>query len=145
MDNNNLFLKKSIYASIITFSICIIAMLAFIPGLTFEEINPTYAGIFTISMILLSISSIAIFVLMIIMIVKICTMQDVPSTDKIIWSILIYFFNTFVLAFAYEKFISRTNNYKDATKLVIFHGISIVLAIVAFFIAFINTMNGFNF
>ena len=143
--NNSLLLKKSIYASIIVFSISFLVMFAFLPSLMFDGFNEKYAIIFGSCCVLLTLSSIAVFTLAIIMIVKIVSDPTASTNDKIVWSILTYAFSTFVLAFAYEKIIVKSNNYKDATKLVIFHGISIGLSMVLYIVFFIQMMNNMNF
>lgn len=133
MTKNDLLLKKAIYMSIIILSISYILFGIGIIFVTFSQLAviPILA-----SLILVVLSTISIFICTIIMLVKICTMENIETGDKVLWAALTYLFNSFVLPFSFNKMIAKTNDNKAAIKLVIFEGISIVTMMILYLIFF---------
>ena len=139
-------LKNLIEISIIIFSISIILFgICFSAFMTGIDNLLILAGIFISSEILMCLSGIAIFVATIIMIVKICTDNTVQTGEKVLWAILVYLVNAFVLPFAFNKFVLKTADNKGAIKLVIFEGISFGVMLIGFIVFFVQMISLINF
>ena len=137
MSKKEFLLKKIIYISIVVLSISLIIFGGSMLLSVFNSFKYNYPIVLLlISVILMTSSSISIYACTIVMIVKICTRNDLSTGDKVLWAILTYLFNSFVLPFSFNKVIAKTDDNADAIKLVILEGISVVIFVLIYLASF---------
>ena len=144
MEKNNKLIKGFCEFSIILFCLSILVFCICFPALELSG-NENYIALSLITSLLLAVSSLLILASAIILIVKICSNHEVSSTDKILWGIFLYFTNLFVIPFAINKFIIKSDDYNYAKKYLIFEIVTLSISILSFIFIFCYLMSLMNF